>query len=172
MATASVVDFYQRYYRPERATLVAAGDFDGNGIKDLAFAQSSGEGGVRLYSSTPTQAGSPLTFLKSFTPFGQGQPFSRRQLTAVLREALFSPVHWAEALYVPPIPRRSFLSSAGAWERAGMALSLPFAGVHVIEATKTLYRPIAVRPQRRVAARMSPVLVPASRGVVARSPLP
>jgi len=106
------------------------------------------------------------------TPFGHGQPFSRRQLTAVLREALFSPVHWAEALYVPPIPRRSFLSSAGAWERAGMALSLPFAGVHVIEATKTLYRPVAVRTQRRVAARMSPVLVPASRGVVVRSPLP
>jgi SAM-dependent methyltransferase len=97
------------------------------------------------------------------TPFGQGQPFSRGQLTSVLREALFSPVSWAEALYVPPIPRRMFLKSAVAWERLGTTLSLPFAGVHVIEATKTLYRPVPVRSARRVPVRLQPLLVPSSR---------
>lgn len=97
------------------------------------------------------------------TPFGQGQPFSRGQLTNVLREALFSPVHWAEALYVPPIPRRLMLKSAMAWERLGTTLSLPFAGVHIIEATKTLYRPVPVRSARRVPVRMQPVLVPTTR---------
>ncbi len=95
------------------------------------------------------------------TPFGQGQPFSRGQLTRLLREALFSPVHWDEALYVPPIPRRFYLKTATAWERLGTSLSLPFAGVHVIEASKTLYRPVAVRQVRRTSVRMSPVLVPA-----------
>ena len=30
------------------------------------------------------------------TPFGHGQPFSRRQLTDLLREALFSPVRWSK----------------------------------------------------------------------------
>jgi SAM-dependent methyltransferase len=97
------------------------------------------------------------------TPFGQGQPFSRGQLTHVLREALFSPLSWAEALYVPPIPRRTFLKSAVAWERLGTTLSLPFAGVHVIEASKTLYRPVPVRSSRRVPVRLQPVLVPTSR---------
>jgi SAM-dependent methyltransferase len=119
--------------------------------------------GGRLILVAPNRRG--LWARMDTTPFGQGQPFSRGQLTAVLREALFSPVHWDEALYVPPIPRRTFLKSAVAWERMGTTLSLPFAGVHVIEATKTLYRPVAVRQARRVGARLSPVLVPAPGAV-------
>jgi len=55
-----------------RGMTIAAGDFDGNGLKDLAFAQSSGDGEIRLYRSTPAQAGSPLTFWKSFQAFGAG----------------------------------------------------------------------------------------------------
>lgn len=51
-----------------RGMSVAAGDFDGDGLRDLAFAQASGDGEVRLYRSTPAAAGGPLTFLKSFTP--------------------------------------------------------------------------------------------------------
>jgi len=35
-----------------------------------------------------------------------------------------------------------FLRSAMAWERVGAALSLPFAGVHIVEATKQVYRAI------------------------------
>ena len=116
--------------------------------------------GGRLLLVAPNRRG--LWARMDTTPFGYGQPFSRGQLTAVLREALFSPVHWAEALYVPPIPRRSFLRSAATWERVGATLSLPFAGVHIIEATKTLYRPVAVRAARRVATQLRPVLAPAA----------
>ncbi len=119
--------------------------------------------GGRMILVAPNRRG--LWARMDTTPFGQGQPFSRGQLTAVLRDALFSPVHWDEALYVPPIPRRTFLKSAVAWERLGTTLSLPFAGVHVIEATKTLYRPVAVRQARRVGTRLSPVLVPAPGAV-------
>ena len=50
------------------------------------------------------------------------------------------------------------------WERAGAALSLPFAGVHIVEATKQVYRAI---PAKRERARLipslgKPVLVPSS----------
>ena len=39
------------------------------------------------------------------TPFGHGRPFSRGQLTQLLRDALFSPIGWTEALYMPPVRR-------------------------------------------------------------------
>ena len=79
------------------------------------------------------------------TPFGQGQPFSRAQLRGMLRDTLFSPLHEAEALYMPPLARRAFLRFAPAFERAGRALSLPGAGVFVVEAGKQLYRPVMAR---------------------------
>ena len=97
------------------------------------------------------------------TPFGQGQPFSRRQLNNLLRDSLFSPVHWAEALYVPPVQRPLFLKSADLWEKIGAILPLPVAGVHLVEATKLLYRPMAVGRVRRARNVLSPVFVPATQ---------
>jgi SAM-dependent methyltransferase len=94
------------------------------------------------------------------TPFGHGQPFSRSQLKSLMRQTLFSPAAWAETLYVPPLRSRFLLRTAVAWERIGLGLSLPGAGLHVVEASKQLYRPVTVRATRR-AARLSPVLVPA-----------
>ncbi len=85
------------------------------------------------------------------TPFGQGRPFSRRQLSALLRAAEFSPEHWAEVLYVPPLQRRLLMRSAYAWEQVGLGLSLPFAGVHVIDATKQFYRRAPLRAARNAA---------------------
>src|SRR5918998_5605771 len=95
------------------------------------------------------------------TPFGQGQPFSRSQLKALMRQTQFSPEGWAETLYVPPLRNRFFLQTAAACERIGIDFNLPFAGLHVVEATKQLYRAVTVRPVRR-AARVSPVFVPAA----------
>jgi SAM-dependent methyltransferase len=91
-------------------------------------------------------------------PFAQGQPFSRRQLTALLRQALFTPVNWTETLYAPPISRRVILRMAKGFEAFGGPLSLPFAGVHVIEATKQVFRPIPVRKAVRASPAMQPVL--------------
>jgi SAM-dependent methyltransferase len=79
------------------------------------------------------------------TPFGQGQPFSRGQMREMLRDTLFSPMHVSEVLYTPPVPRRSILRLARAFERLGVALSLPGAGVIVVEAGKQLYRPVLAR---------------------------
>ena len=93
------------------------------------------------------------------TPFGHGQPFSRSQLKSLMRQTLFTPEGWAETLYVPPLRSRFLLSTASAWERAGARFALPFAGLHIVEATKQLYRAVAVRSVRRQ-ARFAPVLVP------------
>ncbi len=101
------------------------------------------------------------------TPFGHGRPYSRSQITQLLRETWFTPTGWGEALYVPPIGRGWFLRSAVAWERTGASLSAPFAGVHIVEATKQVYRAISARRERRqFVPDLKPVLAPA-RGAVA-----
>src|SRR5713101_1162800 len=99
------------------------------------------------------------------TPFGQGRPYSRSQLTHLLRETWFTPTAWGDALYVPPIDRRWFLRSALAWERTGATMSAPFAGVHLVEATKQVYRAIPVRAKKLV-----PTLKPVLDPVLAPSP--
>lgn len=93
------------------------------------------------------------------TPFGQGRPFSRSQIEALMRAGEFSPENWTEALYVPPLSNRLLMRSASAWERAGAGLALPFAGVHVIDATKQVYRRIPLRATRRSFA-FRPILLP------------
>lgn len=99
------------------------------------------------------------------TPFGHGRPYSRSQITQLLRDAAFTPTGWTEALYVPPIARNWFLRSAGAWEATGRALSAPFAGVHIVEAVKEVYRPIpARRERRRFVPSLEPVLAPSPGG--------
>ena len=92
------------------------------------------------------------------TPFGFGRPYSKGQLRELLRESLFTPIFWGEALHTPPLRRRIFLNWSQAMERIGAFLGLPFAGVYIVEATKQLYRPVGVR---RVARRDAPLLHPA-----------
>jgi SAM-dependent methyltransferase len=105
------------------------------------------------------------------TPFGHGRPFSRSQLTQLLRDALFSPIGWSEALFVPPVRRGWVLRSAVFWERLGARLPLPFAGVHIVEASKQVFRPIPVRTRRVGAPRFRPVLLPSSNPARTRTPL-
>src|SRR3569832_767111 len=76
------------------------------------------------------------------TPFGHGRPYSRPQLTQLLRQTWFAAI---------------------AWERIGAAISMPFAGVHIVEATKQVYRAIpAHRERTRLIPALPPVLVPSS----------
>lgn len=112
--------------------------------------------GGRLLAVVPNRRG--LWARMDTTPFGQGRPYSRRQITALLRDTWFTPIGWGEALYVPPIARGWFLRSAVAWERAGATISAPFAGVHIVEATKQVYRAV---PARREKAQLVPALKPA-----------
>jgi SAM-dependent methyltransferase len=119
--------------------------------------------GGQLLAVVPNRRG--LWARMDTTPFGHGRPYSRSQITHLLREAWFTPVAWGEALYVPPIQRGWFLRSAVAWERAGATISAPFAGVHIVEATKQVYRAIpAKREKRRLVPALEPVLAPSPGG--------
>ena len=119
--------------------------------------------GGQLLAVVPNRRG--LWARMDTTPFGHGRPYSRSQITHLLREAWFTPVDWSEALYVPPIQRGWFLRSAVAWERAGAIISAPFAGVHIVEATKQVYRAIpAKREKRRLVPALEPVLAPSPGG--------
>jgi SAM-dependent methyltransferase len=102
--------------------------------------------GGKLLLVVPNRAG-PWTRMDT-TPFGQGRPFSRTQLVSLLREALFTPVGWHEALWMPPFQRKWLMRAAPAWERVGSTLSLPFHGVHIVEATKQVWRPVPVKKAR------------------------
>jgi SAM-dependent methyltransferase len=113
--------------------------------------------GGRLVVVAPNRRG--LWARMDITPFGQGQPYSRSQLKRLLRRALFTPETWTETLYMPPLRNLLFIRTAEAWERLGTRFNLPFAGLHVVDATKQLHRPLLVRQVRR-AERFAPVLVP------------
>lgn len=104
--------------------------------------------GGRVLAVVPNRRG--LWAQRDTTPFGQGRPYSSSQLTELMRESSFTPVAWSQALWVPPVTKSLVLGSASAWEKVGSALSLPFAGVHLVEATKQVYRPAPVRRERTI----------------------
>jgi SAM-dependent methyltransferase len=117
--------------------------------------------GGRIILVAPNRMG--LWCRRETTPFGEGQPYSRGQLRNLLRETLFSPTFEAEALYVPPFERPLFLRSALAFERIGGRFALPGGGVHVIEATKQLYRLVGAR-------KMTRQTLPALKSAIASTP--
>jgi SAM-dependent methyltransferase len=125
--------------------------------------------GGQLLAVVPNRRG--LWARMDTTPFGHGRPYSRLQITNLLRDAWFTPIGWGEALYVPPIPRGWFLRSAIAWERAGSAISAPFAGLHIVEASKQVYRAIpAKREKRRLVPALQPALAPSAGGAARHMP--
>ena len=92
------------------------------------------------------------------TPFGHGRPYSRSQLSELLREADLEPSGWTRALYVPPV---GWLANwAEGFEQMGSRLWPPFAGLLLMEAVKQTF---AVKPKghaQRV-RRARPLLAPA-----------
>jgi SAM-dependent methyltransferase len=72
------------------------------------------------------------------TPFGHGRPYSRGQLERLLADAMFTPLEWGSALYMPPLNRRWAVRWATAFERMGARLWPGFAGVIIVEARKEL----------------------------------
>jgi len=122
--------------------------------------------GGRMILVAPNRGG--LWSRVDTTPFGHGQPFSRGQLRELMRETLFSPIHWGEALYGAPFQRRFLLRLAPILERIGARLSLPGAGVLVVEATKQLYRPVGLRRavRRTLPLPAEPTLAPGGASVM------
>ncbi len=106
--------------------------------------------GGRLVIVAPNRRGVWARF--EHTPFGTGRPFSRGQLTELLRETNFTPSAWTDALHFPPSRRRWFLRFYQLLEKAGRRFWPIFSGVIVVEAQKRLYQglPVAQRASRRV----------------------
>ncbi len=120
--------------------------------------------GGRLVIAVPNRRGVWARF--EHTPFGSGRPYSRDQLLSLLRNAMFSPTVWSDALYFPPSKRQWVRKLSGLFESNGRRLWRAFPGVIIVEATKRLYQglPANARQSRRV---FVPVLSP--QGVGARS---
>ena len=79
------------------------------------------------------------------SPFGVGRPFSRGELDRLLRSALFEPLAWDRALYVPPFRGRSLVRTGMGWDRLLRRIAPALAGVHIVEAGKTFYGAAPVR---------------------------
>jgi SAM-dependent methyltransferase len=92
------------------------------------------------------------------SPFARGRPFHRSQLTRLLQEAMFVPERWDTALYFPPLRVRRLIHNGQGWERIGRTFWPRLAGVHIVEASKSLYA--LVPPTRRGTPRR--VLAPAA----------
>jgi SAM-dependent methyltransferase len=91
------------------------------------------------------------------SPFGQGRPFSRRELEVLLKSALFEPEAWQRALYAPPLG--ALAGSGAGWERFGGRFFPGLGGVHIVEARKSLYAPATPAPA--IKGKLAPQLKPA-----------
>jgi SAM-dependent methyltransferase len=112
----------------------------------------------RLVLVVPNRRGMWARFDSS--PFGHGQPYSRPQLTRLLRESQFSVNSWSQALYFPPLDRPFMLAMAGAFEGSGRRLMPALSGVVIVEAVKQVYAISSGKRVRRLVPRLQPALKP------------
>ena len=84
------------------------------------------------------------------SPFGVGRPFSRGELDRLLRSALFEPLAWDRALYMPPFRGRRLVRTGLGWDRVLKRIIPGMAGVHLVEAGKTFYGAAPVRAGKAV----------------------
>lgn len=141
----------------DRVLMVHSLEFAENPRETLKEAWRVLAPGGRLVIVVPNRRG--VWARLEHTPFGWGRPYSRGQLTALLRETNFTLGAFAEALLFPPSKIRAVLRLRSSFERMGRLAWPAFSGVIVVEAQKRLYQglPVAARASRRV---FVPVLAP------------
>lgn len=81
------------------------------------------------------------------SPFASGQPFHRSELAGLLTDTLFEPQRWSQALYMPPFSGRRLSQIGNRLEKIGRRIVPGLNGVHLVEASKSLYGR-AVKPTR------------------------
>jgi SAM-dependent methyltransferase len=82
------------------------------------------------------------------TPFGQGHPYGRGPLTRLLRESMFEPIAWKNALVAPPVAGLRWL------DRPLTRMAPALGGIHFVLAPKTDgLQPAAAHRVRRAARR-------------------
>ena len=103
-----------------------------------------------------------------WNPFGQGTPYSARQVESFLKDNLFVHERTTYALFSPPFQHELLLRMAHIFEKIGSYLYPALGGVAVIEASKQLYagKGTAVRVKNRLglkkAVSTKPVATPMS----------
>jgi SAM-dependent methyltransferase len=112
----------------------------------------------RLILVVPNRRG--IWSASDVSPFGFGQPFSRSQLTTLLKDAKFSILQWKHALFMPPSQNRAMIKVAGALERIGPVTANRFSGVIIVEAVKQVYAFSSGKRARRFVPRLKPALLP------------
>lgn len=93
--------------------------------------------GGRVMVITPNRQG--LWARLERTPFASGQPYSSQQLSALLRDTMFTPLSVHRALFCPPVSSRLMRAWAGAIEEIGWRWFPGFSGVVLVEAAKQIY---------------------------------
>lgn len=89
------------------------------------------------------------------SPFACGRPFHRSELTRLLSDTLFEPLRWERALYLPPFGGGRFSKIGSGLERIGRRVTPGLAGVHLVEASKSLYGRTSIKaiPKAKTALR-------------------
>jgi len=84
-----------------------------------------------------------------------GRPFNRAQLDSLLRDTLYVAERWDGALMMPPLKSRRLLGRGISWEKIGRRIWPALAGVHIVEATKSMYAltpPMPAKQERHLFA--------------------
>lgn len=109
-------------------------DFPDDSFEELwRVLKSSG----RIIIVVPNRMG--LWARVDWNPFGQGKPYSAKQVENFLKDNLFVHERTNYALFSPPFQNNLFLRAAGVFEKIGGYLYPALGGVAVIEASKQLY---------------------------------
>lgn len=115
-----------------------------HGLEFLDFPESTFEELWRVLKSTgriiivvPNRMG--LWARADWNPFGQGRPYSARQVETFLKENLFVHESTSYALFSPPFQNNLLLRMAHIFETIGAYIYPALGGVTVIEASKQLY---------------------------------
>jgi SAM-dependent methyltransferase len=128
-----------------------------HGLEFLDFPEESFEELWRVLKSTgriiivvPNRMG--FWARADWNPFGQGKPYSSRQVESFLKENLFVHERTTHALFSPPFQNNLLLRAAHIFEKIGSYLYPALGGVTVIEASKQLYagKGTAVRVKNRL----------------------
>lgn len=84
------------------------------------------------------------------TPFGHGRPYTKYQALELLKKVGFTVIKHEKALNILPTHSKMLLKASFAFETLGKFMPMPLGGVHVIEVTKQIYRPIAAERRRLI----------------------
>jgi SAM-dependent methyltransferase len=93
-------------------------------------------------------------------PFAHGQPFSRSQLTKLLKASQFTVREWRRALFMPPLDWPFLWRGGKIFDAFGRHAIKGFSGVNIAIAQKQVYAFSSGKRAKRFSPRLKPALLP------------